>query len=254
MKDFYERRREENAHIHCSRSRPHTYPAHFHQNLELYIIRSGEYTLDVNGEKIVLSAPSLAVIDSYEVHTYIGGTEGADDCTVVIPYRYLERFNLDRGNRAIAERVLSGGELVDRLLSIIDGYIIPDESEAIVDAGVALLLAVLLSHLRLSDKSERGESALIRRVLRYIQENYRSDVSRGKIAAALGYAEAHISRVFHRYMRRGISDYVAALRLAYVEERRRAGDGRTLTELVFDAGFGSMESYYRNKRRLSGGR
>ena len=194
MQDFYESRRDVNAAVHCKRSAPHTFPAHFHQSLELYIIKNGSYTLDINGEKIVASGPAVAIIDSYEVHTYFEGTDGADDCTVIIPYRYLDRFMRERAGRAISERVIKDSALVDRLLAIIDEYILPKESEAIVDAGVALILAVLSPSLTLTEKGERGESALLGRVLRYIQENYRADISRYKIAAALGYTEAHISR------------------------------------------------------------
>ena len=248
MNNFYEERRDNDTKIHCKRSAPHAFPAHFHQNLELYILRKGSYELDIGEEKLKLEGPAVAVIDSFEVHTYYDGSVSADDCTVILPYRYLDRFNIERGNRSLSERVIRDGALVDRLLDIIDRYILPNESDSIVDAGAALLLAVLLPCLSLSEKSGRGDSALIRRVLLYIQENYRTDISRGKIAAALGYTEAHISRVFNRIMHRGISEYIASLRLNYVEECRRSGDTRSLTELVFDAGFGSMESYYRQKR------
>lgn len=248
MNNFYEERRDNDTKIHCKRSAPHAFPAHFHQNLELYIIRKGKYELDIGEEKLKLEGPAVAVIDSFEVHTYYNGSEGADDCTVIVPYRYLDRFNTERRNRTLSERVIKDGALVDRLLSIIDEYILPKESDSIVDAGASLLLAVLLPSLSLSDKSGRGDTALIRRVLLYIQENYRTAISRARIAAALGYTEAHISRVFNKIMHRGISDYIASLRLNYVEECRRSGDARSLTELVYDAGFGSMESYYRQKR------
>ena len=119
---LYERKREDNGLIHFARSVTHTFPAHFHQNLEIYIIREGSYTLVLNGRAVELSGGSVAVIDSYDVHEYVGGSIGADDCVVIIPPRYLERFNRERGGRALAEHVICDPGLVEELLEVVDRY------------------------------------------------------------------------------------------------------------------------------------
>ncbi|MBQ8308818.1 MAG: helix-turn-helix transcriptional regulator [Clostridia bacterium] len=87
----------------------------------------------------------------------------------------------------------------------------------------------------------------IRSILAYIQQNYRAEISRKSIARALGYTEAHISRVFHRYLGVGLAEYINGLRLAYVKKLRANGDTRTTIELIYEAGFNSQQTYYRVK-------
>ena len=65
------------------------------------------------------------------------------------------------------------------------------------------------------------------------------------IARKFGYAQAHVSRVFHRYTNTGLPRYVNRLRLNYIETRRRNDPSASLTDLIFDAGFKSIPTYYR---------
>ena len=89
----------------------------------------------------------------------------------------------------------------------------------------------------------------MRRVLSYIQENFRGDVSRKRISSELGYSPEHISRVFHTYLGKGLSEYVNELRLSYIDSLIEDGDARSITELIYDAGFGSQQTYYRERKK-----
>ena len=92
---------------------------------------------------------------------------------------------------------------------------------------------------------ERDETQLIRAVLSYLSEHFREDVSLPVIARKFGYAQAYVSRVFHRYTNTGLPRYVNRLRLNYIETRRRNDPSASLTDLIFDAGFKSIPTYYR---------
>ena len=120
------------------------------------------------------------------------------------------------------------------------------------DAGAQLLLARLLEHLTFSPARGGGERLLLREILSYLQEHFKEPLTRTNVARALGYTESHISRVFHSYVGKGLSQYVNELRLQYIERRRRHGDTRPLTELIFEAGFGSQQTYYRAKSAITG--
>ncbi|MBR2930077.1 MAG: helix-turn-helix transcriptional regulator [Clostridia bacterium] len=243
---FYEKHREDENALHITRSRPHEYPAHFHQNLELFILRQGHYSLTVGGVRHELGDGSIALMDSYEVHEY-GKGEG-DDCVVIIPYSYLARFNKDRGVLLPERSVITDGEMCERLLSIIDGFIIKGASDYTTDAAVELMLSLVKERFEFTSCRQRSETALIKEILSYIQDNYRHAISRRSIAAHLGYTEEHISRVFHRFIGSGIQQYVNTLRYNYIEKCKRDGDTRSASELIFDAGFGSEQTYYRYKR------
>ena len=248
MKEFYERIRDEGE-ILLSRSVSHLFAAHFHLNPEILVVARGGYGITLSGRRYRVGEGCISVMDSYEIHSYderLGDGE-ADDAVIVFPHRYLRKFYLRHEGMRIAEPVICDGELCRELLGLADDYL--SAAEPIREAAAELFFAKLEEKLEFCEDKRRGDSALIRRILSYVQDNYTTDVSRSAIARALGYTEAHISRVFHSYLGRGLSDYVSSMRLAHIDRQIAAGDRRSLTELIYEAGFRSQQTYYRARHR-----
>ena len=93
----------------------------------------------------------------------------------------------------------------------------------------------------------------MRQILTYLQTHFQGEVSRAAIAKALGYSQEHISHVFRRYTGKSLTEYVNGLRFSYMEQLCKTGDKRTATELMFEAGFKSQHTYYRQKKKLEPG-
>ncbi|MBE5750852.1 MAG: helix-turn-helix domain-containing protein [Clostridiales bacterium] len=246
MKSFYERHRELDTLPYVLRSQAYDFPAHFHGNLEVLIVKRGEKTMHINGEEYCADNDTVTVIDSYDVHAY--ETKWNEDCRVVIiPQEAAAAFHARHKNLRIKDKLIKDAALCDELLKIVDEYLLQDKSESVQAVALELFLATLNDKIEWIEERGGGEVELIRKMLAFIHENYREDVSRKTLARVLGYAEAHISRVFHRYLKTGISAYVNGLRLAYVEKRKKDGD-TTVTELIYEAGFKSQQTYYRVKK------
>ena len=245
MEAFYEKLREEKDELNVQRNPNPIFPAHFHLNLEVLLLRKGGYTVRIGDRRQDVRAGSIVVIDCYEIHGYedCAVQEEQDACLVIFPYRYLQKFNEWRKNFKIAEPVICDEKLCDELMHIANVYL--TGSEQIKGAAADLFLARLYEKLRFLENKARDESSLVRQILSFIQENFQNDVSRKAIARELGYTEAHISRVFHRCMGKSISEYVNGLRLAYVERLRASGVKRTTLDLLYEAGFKSQQTFYR---------
>ena len=249
MNSFYEKFREEQTSLAVLKNGKHTFPAHFHQNLEIFLLREGKYTLYINDKRQEAEGGSVVVIDSYDVHSYgAPQTDERNDCVILIPFKFLRSFQAKRKNMQLVEHVLRNKELCDSLFEIAERYFVPTISESVLEAAVDLFLSVLYEHLEFCERKEKDESVLVRNILTFIHENYQKDVSRKAIAKALGYTEAHISRVFHRYLQTSVSNYVNKLRLEYIDRQRRAGDDRTTLDLLYEAGFKSQQTYYRQRQ------
>ena len=249
MKAYYETNRDKAGDIHVSRSRDHTYPSHFHMSVELFAVRRGSYLLTVNGVTHEVTDGCAAFIDCYDVHAYERLEEEADDCVIVIPYSLALRFNEVRENRQITHHVIKDAALCARLITLADGFLLAEEDTSIKASTAELMLSLMLGGLSFGEERKGGESQLVRQILCYIQEHFREELRRTDIARALGYSPEHISRVFHKYLPCSLNDYINALRLEYIDDRRRREGGTTLTELVFEAGFGSEQTYYRARRK-----
>lgn len=248
MKSFYEKDREYTE-LDMQRNIRHEYPAHYHHTLEVFILKKGSYDLLINENRYHCGDDCIAIVDSYDVHAYERKAPVGDDCIVFIPYKYLTRFNARRKGMRIAQPVIRDARLCDALMTIADTYIKRGESECVREAGAELFLAVLGENMQFVEGKGRDEVELVRKLLAYIYEHFHGDVSREVLAKATGYTASYVSRVFHRYLHVGISEYVNGLRLDYVKQMRENGDERTLTDLVYDSGFKSMQTYYRCKAK-----
>ena len=249
MNAYYETNRDKAGDIHVSRSRNHTYPSHFHMSAELFAVRHGHYSLTINGTAYEMTDGCVAFIDCYDIHSYERLEEGGDDCVAVIPYTLTQRFNEKREGRRIITPVIEDASLCERLLTLADGFLIGKGDDGVKAATAELMLALMLGELSLGEERERGEGQLIRRILCYIQEKFRGELTRTDISRALGYSPEHISRIFHKYLGRSLNDYVNSLRLEYIDYQRRREGAPSLTALVYEAGFGSEQTYYRARRR-----
>lgn len=250
MNSFYEKHRDDNASIHISRSRPHTYPSHFHQSVEIYILAKGEYLVNINGAEHRLSGGDIAFIDSYDIHSFEEVDAERDDCVLIIPFKLLGEFNKLRYDRQLSGNIISDPKLVCRILMLVDDVMTSGEGEEAVDSAARLILALLYGRLSFSDVRERGEASLVRSILSYIQLHYREDLTRYTISRALGYTPEHISRVFNKYVKSGLNRYINALRISYINERLSRGDAPSLRALIYEAGFNSEHTYYRSKALL----
>lgn len=251
MKSYYEKHRDDSPEVNLMKYTSHVFPAHFHKNIEICALEKGELELSINDKIYRMTAGQIAVIDSFDVHEYVNSTkEDFSDCVLVVPYEFLGDLLVQRRNFKIANPIVEDAELCEKILRLSDEFLSSTTSERVKKATSRLIMELLLEKLPFEEDGGRGEVALIRKILVYLQENFKSDVSRKRLAAEFGYAEAHLSRVFHRYFRTGISSYVNGLRLNFVEQKLAENGKERLIELIYEAGFNCPQTYYRAKQKL----
>ena len=251
MKEFYETIREEGSVFVNRKCTSHVYPAHFHINPEILVVNKGGYDLTISGRRCSVMEGDIAVIDTYETHSYDKRypSDTHDDIILIFPYSMVGKLMEDAQGRRIAEPVIHSPALCAEICELAEKYLIPEVSDRARRAAASLIVSRIFEQAVLEGKKKSGEAALLRSILSYVQDNFRSDISRTAIATALGYTEAHISRVFHSYTGKGLNEYVNGLRLSYIDDCIAGGDKRSITELIFEAGFSSQQTYYRARKR-----
>lgn len=248
---FYEQYRE-NTEIHVSRNGSHQYPAHFHINPEIFMVRRGRYRVNVNGTLYEMNDGFVALFSSYDIHDYAERLSSddaeIDDCVIIIPPKYLDRFFSNLGNLRPATPVIHSPRLCDQLIELSDRVFSKENfSETIKQAAVELFFALIESEFKFVPAERNNENILIRALLSYILAHYRENITLESISKALGYTPAHLSRIFHQYFRIWIPQYINNLRLDYLEMRQNGTKKTKITDLLFEAGFGSIQTYYRCK-------
>lgn len=230
--------------VYVDRQRSFRFPSHFHQNLEIFFVRRGEYGLSKIGEFFRAKKGAIVFFDSFDLHSYDEESKDAEGVLVMIPPSYLTSFNAWRGEKKVINSVVCDEALSSKLLAITDElFSYPNES--VQRAGADLFLALLEEKLSLSEPSGKADFPLFQQILDYVQRRFQSDISLSAVANALGYTPTYVSRVFHKFAKIGFPEYVNGLRLDFVE--RNLTSGRQVTDLIYEAGFKSAQTYYRQK-------
>lgn len=254
MKTLYEEYRDDDERVEVQRNRCYVFQAHFHRNLEILVVNRGLQRVMLNGETYSVGAGDVLFCNSYDLHSYEGAKpENQDNCVVIIPARYTVRFReRNKGLRPFSP-VVHDEDLCRDLLSVADKWMREDrESENVRGAATELFLSLVEKKLNFIPEKEKDETQLIRKILSFLSEHFREDVSLPQLARHFGYTEAHLSRVFHRYTNTGLPRYVNRLRLNYIESALRFSSAPDLTQVVFDSGFKSLPTYYRAKAQEKG--
>ena len=252
MNGYYEKNRDDEKKLVLVQGKDGNYPPHFHLSIEVTLLKKGEQEFFVNGERFLLTDGSISVADSYDVHSYHTEKQPIDCCVVLFPYSFFQRFDERRQGKAFVNKVFYDKELCEKLLDIVETYIKPAvQTENIELQRIAsdLFLCLIAEKAEFEEKKGRGETELVRAILQFLHNNFRGDASRERLSKELGYTKEHISRVFHRYTRKNLNEYVNDLRLEYIKTKRNEGDKRTELALLYEAGFNSYQTYYRVKSK-----
>lgn len=256
----YEQYRE-NCDIVVLKSGKYGIPAHFHMNTEIFILRKGNYTVSVNGKEYRMTDGCTAFFSSYDLHDYSSEyinedgkptpCESSDSKVVLIPPKYLTEFFAKTANLCIKNPVVHNTKLCDSLIEIAERIFNKEGvSEEVKQAGVNLFLALIREAFEFSPDSRKIDNSLIRSILTYILTHYKENINVNKIAKALGYTPEHLSRTFHEYFNVSIPQYINTLRIEYIENKLKTDKKIAKSDVIYEAGFGCFQTYYRVKKQL----
>ena len=218
---------------------------HFHDNVEILLVLSGELISNINGTQTIVQGNSIVFVDSYDTHGFSVYNNHTHIMSIVIPYRHLSKFNHYKGNKEIVNPVICNKELVDKLVTVFriiqNGTILQQES------GSDLFLFLILEHLQLKETKKKEEKTILKQLLNYIHKNYTENISLSKIAKNLGYSESHLSRIFNKFSNVTISNYINKLRFQEVERLTTLGNKKKI-DCILESGFQSLQAYYFYKK------
>ena len=247
MKSYYEQHVENVLNSVVQKSGDKTFPAHFHRNIEVFILKKGKYFVSVNDKTFEMKDGDVAIFDSYDVHSY-KQIQGGENSVVLIPFEQFSSLLETRKNMSVKNPVISDPKLCEDLLLLARNFI-ATKSADVSTSATALFLSLIYDKIEWVENKTGAEFMVIRSILSFIHQNFKADITRKSIAHALGYNQSYVSRIFHHYIKTGIPEYINRLRYDFVEKQKNSTD-KSITDLIFLAGFGSNKTYYRYKKSL----
>lgn len=197
---------------------------HCHQRLELLRVVSGELTVTLNQKSIIAKKDSLVVINPYNMHTGISGSNGVT-C-------YAIMFDLDKlfNESTLTQKYLM--PLLEQIL-ILENYVKDEEIIKEVDrliefskndsmcaiGSVYMLLGLFFNNNRFSSNIKIPSNEQFYTIVDYINKNvgvddgHTVDLSVPGLAKKFGYNKSYLCRKFKEHTGFTITNYVNLLRL-----------------------------------------
>jgi AraC-like DNA-binding protein len=118
-------------------------------------------------------------------------------------------------------------------------------------------LALLYSRLKEPEPQARGFTVTssaedkLKRVMAFLDENFRSDISREGLAGSIGMSPDHLSRLFTSYTGKKIQDYINERRVDEARARLADQDARII-DVAFAVGYENLATFNRVFLKITG--
>jgi methylphosphotriester-DNA--protein-cysteine methyltransferase len=251
---------------------------HHHVELELNVVVRGTISYVVGGRRFTFGKRTLLWMYPAQEHQLVDRSDDAQNYVAVFKPALIAEAARGAGyeglrrERAEVDGVLNTMlepatfDLIRQTMEVtvadgLDGDVLNREAGFGVGSDFSFehrdpdaLNAALRHLLLLCWRCQRGRLATdgavelhpaVRKALELLGDGTWED-DLAQLAKRCGVSEAYLSRVFARQVGVPLSRYRNSTRLGrFLELRRAAGGGRTLTELAYEAGFGSYAQFYK---------
>ncbi|MBO5033956.1 MAG: helix-turn-helix domain-containing protein [Lachnospiraceae bacterium] len=243
-KPFYESRTLQYT---CHIWRHPNYPKHLHKHMELAYVADGRLNVTINQENRVLASGDCALIYPNQIHAY-ASTGDIEFMLIIADMDFMDDF-FDEFNYYEMEtpffkkeQLTPYGQQALNLLLKSAG-----ETDVPFTTGKGLLM-VLLSDIFYSipihRRKQHTELNLTEKILLYINENIRFQLSAKALAKEFGISAYYLSHLFSRELKMSFPSYVAHQRLNLACDLL-CSTNRSITDIAYDVGFTSMRTFLR---------
>ena len=243
MKAFFEAR---DTSLFVGRMTVNAFPLHVHENVEIAYVRSGTCDMQIGGAAFQLRPGDLAICFPLTPHSY---DRLSGDCQGFAAFflpdtiaEFANTFHRCQPVEPVIRREALGEEiprLIERLMETPS-----DQPSPVRLAYLHLLLAHVLSGLRLRPADDGNERDLAARVIRHIYTHACERITLDSTARALGISRSHLSHIFAQQYRVNFRRFINAIRInkALVLMRDPLVN---LTQVCYGCGYENMRTFRR---------
>lgn len=221
----------------------------------IHYILSGRGVFSCSGKQHCLSVGDGFLVVPSQLVSYI-----ADDLE---PWTYCwVGFNGSDAKRLMEQTGLLGREPVfhydgdDRLENLLTNICNASGSspseEARMESGLLQFLAALMDQFGKPAQPRGNGYDYVKKAIKFIDYNYSSDITVGKIADSAGISRSHLYRLFMQYISMPPNEYLIRYRIAKAAELLKSGE-LTVGEAAYSTGFSDQLYFSRVFRRYMGG-
>lgn len=213
---------------------------HFHKNYELVYVMEGELDATVDGKQFCMKQNDFSLILPYNIHAFH---------TPVHAKVWIGVFSAD----FVSSFDLFMRDKINEMPTFhVEELLMPFLREKLLNTKTAdlftmksMIYAVCAQYVEKGHFcSKPKENDVPIQIFKYIEENFKDNISLKTMAAALGYDYHYMSRAYHQIFPANFRRFLNQYRLEYAQELI-IHTSLPLTEIALESGFGSVRTFNR---------
>ncbi|ASA25929.1 AraC family transcriptional regulator [Paenibacillus donghaensis] len=237
---------------------------HWHEEAEFFLLLEGEILFQVDTDYFPLRVGEAVFIESGDIHAAYVASEGpCRFCALVFHPDLLASAQYDviqqqtilplqekrqTFPRHITPAIPWQGELLKGLNALMEAY---DHKmpgfEAFMKGTLLIMLSIIAPEGRfenrsLSDDADTTKINRLKKVILYIQENYREPIRTHELSELIPMSEGQFFRFFKAMTRKTPVDYINSYRIRQAAELLRQSE-RKISDIALEVGFDNV-SYF----------
>ena len=235
---------------------------HWHDDLELIVVKSGKMMYRVNDEEFELSEGQGVIVNARQLHSNFSPSHEECNyiCILIHPLllcssKYIEEKYIKPviGNGEFTYCKLNHGmewqEQVMNSARVLNDTCKEELIELEILRTFYYIWEILYQNLAASDDKYTHVSQLseIKTMMEYVQDHYKNKVSLEDIATVGGMGKTNCTKLFRRYLNKSPIEYLIEYRLQKGVELL-VSSNLNITEICFETGFTSS-SYFAEQFR-----
>ncbi len=205
---------------------PHlsAFEQHWHDRLELHLIKSGSLELCCNDETIFVNANELSIVSPTMLHSGKSGSEGYE-CFVIM-FEVADLYNGTVSAKQYIEPIINGkirfryktdnADIVKIADQIVTMQLNHKKYHPLETVGqLYRLLGLLCEHCIDNNNSNIQSFESFDNVINYINSNFTKNISSASISKHFGYDESYFCRKFKKVTGITVSNYIKTQRLEH---------------------------------------
>lgn len=232
--------------------------SHWHDDDEFILVQSGHMEYNINGKIVMINEGEGIFVNTRQLH--YGFSEDCSECSFIcvllhplllnaVPVIEKEYIIPILENKAVPYLLLHQNKKYEKeiLQSVLEMYQCRGQKAYMLRIQTLFFkiwenLLHLSDHLRKKPKSGNQHLTILKKMLRFIYENYDKKISLKEISQAGNVGKTSCCSIFQRYTNETPVSYLISYRLRKGMELLETTD-KTISEIAFEVGF-SGASYF----------
>ena len=245
MVPFYEFQPSDITIIHNTRELQ--YRPHIHEHIEIiYEFNIGQH-IDIDGKKYEIKQGQVAIIFPNIVHTYYRNEyRDTNQIFIICSPELFSGLFPDFMNITPKSPVIT--ELDDAVHLAFNEILHCTEFPEQL-AWTTIILSHLLKKLTLEHKKSAPVEHLTKKIITYISQNFRNNITLDSLAKEFSVSKYYISHTFSDKIKISLPNYLSFIRAEYAASQIRSTND-TITNICMNSGFSSQSTFNRAFKRI----